>query len=82
MVDHLQSRVTPWHQYASHVKARGTLLKMDVMEPGIMMYEMNCSEKERSLIRTAENLLWCVFVLIFFLPVSRCKVSSKKLYSA
>ena len=32
-----------------------------------MMYEMNCSEKERSLIRTTENLLCCVFVLIFFL---------------
>ena len=30
MVDHLQSRVTPWHQYASHVKVRGTSLKMDV----------------------------------------------------
>ena len=30
MVDHLQSRVTPWHQYASHVKVRGMLLKMDV----------------------------------------------------
>ena len=30
MVDHLQSRVTPWRQYASHVKVRGTLLKMDV----------------------------------------------------
>ena len=36
--------------------------------PGIMMYGMNCSEKERSLIRTTENLLCCVFVLIFFLP--------------
>ena len=33
-----------------------------------MMYEMNCSEKEHSLIRTTENLLCCVFVLIFFLP--------------
>ena len=30
MVDHLQSRVTPWRQYASHVKARSTLSKMDV----------------------------------------------------
>ena len=30
MVDHLQSRVTPWRQYASHVKVRGTLSKMDV----------------------------------------------------
>ena len=30
MVDHLQSRVTPWRQYASHVKVHGTLLKMDV----------------------------------------------------
>ena len=29
MVDHLQSRVTPWLQYASHVKVRGTLSKMD-----------------------------------------------------
>ena len=29
MVDHLQSRVTPWRQYASHVKVRGTLSKMD-----------------------------------------------------
>ena len=31
MVDHLQSRVTPWRQYASHVKVRGTLSKMDVI---------------------------------------------------
>ena len=30
MVDHLQSRVMPWRQYASHVKVRGTLSKMDV----------------------------------------------------
>ena len=30
MVDHLQSRVTPWRQYASHVKVRGTLSKMGV----------------------------------------------------
>ena len=30
MVDHLRSRVTPWHQYESHVRVRGTLLKMDV----------------------------------------------------
>ena len=30
MVDHLQSRVTPWRQYASHVKVRGILSKMDV----------------------------------------------------
>ena len=30
MVDHLQSRVTPWRQYASPVKVRGTLSKMDV----------------------------------------------------
>ena len=30
MVDHLQSRVMPWRQYASHVKLRGTLSKMDV----------------------------------------------------
>ena len=29
MVDHLQSRVTPWRQYASHVKVRGTLSKME-----------------------------------------------------
>ena len=33
-----------------------------------MMYEMNCSEKEHSLIRTTENLLCCVSVPIFFLP--------------
>ena len=32
MVDHLQSRVTPWRQYASHVKVRGTLSKMDVAD--------------------------------------------------
>ena len=31
MVDHLQSRVKAWRQYASHVKLRGTLLKMDVI---------------------------------------------------
>ena len=28
MADHLQSRVMRWHQYASYVKVRGTLLKM------------------------------------------------------
>ena len=27
MVDHLQSRVTPWRQYASHVKVRGTFVE-------------------------------------------------------
>ena len=32
MVGHLQLRVTPWRQYASHVKVRGTLSKMDVLE--------------------------------------------------
>ena len=32
MVDHLQSRVTPWRQYASHVNVRSTLSKMDVHE--------------------------------------------------
>ena len=31
MVDHLQSLVTPWRQYASHVKVRGTLWKKDVL---------------------------------------------------
>ena len=31
MVDHLQSRVTPQRQYASHVKVRGTLSKIDVL---------------------------------------------------
>ena len=36
-------------------------------KPGIMMYEMNSSEKEHSLIRTTENLLCCVFVPILFL---------------
>ena len=30
MVDHLQSRVTPWCQYASHVKVRGTSSKIVV----------------------------------------------------
>ena len=30
MVDHLQSRDTPWRQCASHVKVRGTSSKMDV----------------------------------------------------
>ena len=32
MVDHLQSHVTPWRQYASHVKLHGTLSKMDVLQ--------------------------------------------------
>ena len=31
MVDHLQSHVTPWRQYTSHVTVRGTLSKMDVL---------------------------------------------------
>ena len=33
-----------------------------------MIYEMNCSEKEHSLINTTGNLLCCVSVPIFFLP--------------
>ena len=33
-----------------------------------MMYEMNCSEKEHSLICTTGKLLCCVSVPIFFLP--------------
>ena len=33
-----------------------------------MVYEMNCSGKEHSLIHTTENLLSCVSVLIFYLP--------------
>ena len=33
-----------------------------------MMYKMNCSEKEHSVIRTTESLLCCDFVPIFFLP--------------
>ena len=33
MVDHLQSRVTPWRQYARHVKVRGISSKMDVHIP-------------------------------------------------
>ena len=35
MADHLQSRVMPWRQYASHVKVRGTLSKMDVPLAGL-----------------------------------------------
>ena len=31
MVDHLQSRVTPWRQYGRQVKVRGTLSKMNVL---------------------------------------------------
>ena len=33
-----------------------------------MMYEMNCDEKEQSLIRTTKNLPCCVSIPIFFLP--------------
>ena len=44
MVDHLQSRVTPWRQYASHVKVRGTSLKMDVIDA---VYAMGRAIKER-----------------------------------
>ena len=29
MVDHLQSRVTPWRQCTSHVKVRGTSSQID-----------------------------------------------------
>ena len=32
MVDHLQSRVMPWRKYASNVKVRGTLSKIDVSQ--------------------------------------------------
>ena len=32
MVDHLQSCVTRWHPYASHVKVHRTALKMDVRQ--------------------------------------------------
>ena len=44
MVDHLQSRVTPWRQYASHVKARGTSSKLDVIDA---VYAMGRTIKER-----------------------------------
>ena len=30
MVAHLQSHAMPWHQYAGHMQAHGTSLKMDV----------------------------------------------------
>ena len=32
VLDHLQSRGTPWRHCTNHVKARGTLSKMDVAE--------------------------------------------------
>ena len=40
MVDHLQSHVTPWRQYTSQLKVRGTLSKMDVK------LNQNVTEKE------------------------------------
>ena len=47
MVDHLQSRVTPWRQYASHVKVRGTLSKMDVMDPHVQLQSIPHGKRSR-----------------------------------
>ena len=49
MVDHLQSRVTPWRQYASHVKVRGTLSKMDVQETPLIfrIYDPDFERKSK-----------------------------------
>ena len=49
MVDHLQSRVTPWGQYASHVKVRGTLSKMDVQETPLIfrIYDPDFERKSK-----------------------------------
>ena len=38
MVDHLQSRVTPWRQYVSYVKVRETLSKMDVGKASLFTF--------------------------------------------
>ena len=45
MVDHLQSRVMPWGQYASHVKVRGTSSKMDA--PLLILFRVGCSEVDK-----------------------------------
>ena len=39
MVDHLQSHVTRWRQYTSHVKVRFTLLKMDVGSMRLQLHD-------------------------------------------
>ena len=45
MVDHLQSRVTLWRQYASHVKVRDTSSKIDV--PLLILFRVGCSKADK-----------------------------------
>ena len=59
MVDHLQSRVTPWRQYASHVKVGGTLSKMDVL---VIITIMKCVVSKREMSapkRAIDSKVWC-----------------------
>ena len=55
MVDHLESRVTPWRQYASHVKVRGTLLKIDVCQLNFRLSDSS-SDKFSSKKRATDGL--------------------------
>ena len=57
MVDHLQSHVTPWRQYAIHVKVRGTLSKMDVIHVHALSVEWNRDTPCRSFRRNIGVLI-------------------------
>ena len=59
MVDHLQSRGMPWRQYASHVKVRGTLSKLDVLRQveHCLLQMITCEMKN---VRSTMNTLHCV----------------------
>ena len=64
MVDHLQSRVKPWRQYASHVKVRGTLSKMDV-HPARMARQLIKTEPQHHL-----AVCHCTMAQAFSVPLA------------
>ena len=74
MVDHLQSRVTPWRQYASHVKVRGTLSKMDV-HPARMARQLIKTEPHHHL-----AVCHCTMAQAFSVPLAFLFVKQLKNY--
>ena len=65
MVDHLQSRVTPWRQYESHVKVRDTLSKMDV-HPARMVRQLIKTEPHHHL-----AVCHCTMAQAFSVPLAK-----------
>ena len=67
MVDHLQSRVMPWRQYASHVKVRGTLSKMDVWWMWVILTESDSYYARAPTLDGFTQLLFWIFDYSFWL---------------